>query len=256
MKVVILAGGLGTRLAEHTDLIPKPLVKIGAMPIIWHIMKIYSQYGYRDFVIALGYKSHIIKNYFANYYLMSSDFKVNLSNGVIEASNKIGMNCNVTLVETGLETMTGGRLKRLKDYLYNERFFLTYGDGLSNINIRKLLDQHIKSSKLITMSIVRPPARFGVLEINEQNVLTKFEEKPQLSSGWINGGFFVVEPSFLDFCLSDDEMLEREPINRALNKSQISAYKHFGFWKCMDTLRDKKELEKIFNKGSAPWLED
>ncbi len=256
MKVVILAGGVGSRISEETHSIPKPMIEIGGKPIIVHIMERYIKYGYSDFVIALGYKSHIIKNYFANYYLMSSDFKVNLSNGVIEAKNKIGMNCNVTLVETGLETMTGGRLKRLKDYLYNERFFLTYGDGLSNINIRNLLDQHINSSKLITMSIVRPPARFGVLEINEQNVLTKFEEKPQLSSGWINGGFFVVEPSFLDFCLSDDEMLEREPINRALNKSQISAYKHFGFWKCMDTLRDKQELEKIFNKGSAPWLED
>ena len=255
MKVVILAGGVGSRISEETHSIPKPMIEIGGKPIIVHIMERYIKYGYSDFVIALGYKSHIIKNYFANYYLMSSDFKVNLSNGVIEAKNKIGMNCNVTLVETGLETMTGGRLKRLKDYLYNERFFLTYGDGLSNINIRNLLDQHINSSKLITMSIVRPPARFGVLEINEQNVLTKFEEKPQLSSGWINGGFFVVEPNFLELCLSDEEMLEKEPMQRVLKLNQLCAYKHEGFWKCMDNMRDKKDLEAMYKKGYHPWLD-
>ena len=166
------------------------------------------------------------------------------------------MDCKVTLVETGLETMTGGRLNRLRNYISDERFFLTYGDGVSNINIKELLKNHLDSKKLLTMSIVRPPARFGVLEINEKNVLTEFEEKPQLSTGWINGGFFVVEPEFLDFCKSDNEMLEREPIKRALKINQISAYKHFGFWKCMDTLRDKNELEKIHKKGNPPWLED
>ena len=234
MKVVILAGGRGTRISEYTNLIPKPMIKVLGKPIILRIMDHYARFGHKDFYIATGYKSNVIKKYF---------------------KKKNYKKYNINLIYTGLNTMTGGRIKRLNKFL-NETFLVTYGDGLSNINIRNLLAQHINSSKLITMSIVRPPARFGVLEINEQNVLTKFEEKPQLSSGWINGGFFVVEPAFLDLCLSDDEMLEREPINRALNKSQISAYKHFGFWKCMDTLRDKKELEKIFNKGSAPWLED
>tara|TARA_Y100000589_G_C27196473_1_gene647042 strand:- start:3817 stop:4587 length:771 start_codon:yes stop_codon:yes gene_type:complete len=256
MKVVILAGGFGSRISEKTHSIPKPMIEIGNKPIIMHIMERYIKYGYNDFLIALGYKSQIIKKYFADYHLMSSDFKVNLSNGCIETNKKNGLDCKVTLVETGLETMTGGRLNRLRNYLKDERFFLTYGDGVSNINIDKLLNHHINCSKFLTMSIVRPPARFGVLEINKDNILTKFEEKPQLSSGWINGGFFVVEPEFLDFCLSDNEMLEREPINRALNQNQISAYKHFGFWKCMDTLRDKNELEKIFNKGDSPWTVD
>ena len=256
MKVVILAGGFGSRISEKTHSIPKPMIEIGGKPIIVHIMERYIRYGYNEFIIALGYKSHILKKYFANYHLMSSDFKVNLSNGVIDTNKNIGMDCQVTLVETGLETMTGGRLNRLRDYISNERFFLTYGDGVSNINIKNLLKNHINSKKLLTMSIVRPPARFGVLEINEDNVLTEFEEKPQLSAGWINGGFFVVEPQFLEFCKSDNEMLEREPINRALKLREISAYKHFGFWKCMDTLRDKNELEKIYKTGNPPWLED
>ena len=256
MKVVILAGGFGSRLSEKTHLIPKPMIEIGGKPIILHIMERYIRYGYTDFLIALGYKGENVKQYFANYHLMSSDFEVNLSDGIIKTSGKKGLNCKVTLVDTGLKTMTGGRLNRLRNYLSNERFFLTYGDGLSNINIKNLLEHHIKSSKLLTMSIVRPPARFGVLEINNDDVLTKFEEKPQLSSGWINGGFFVVEPKFLDYCNSDNEMLEREPINRALEHSEISAFKHFGFWKCMDTLRDKNELENILIKGDAPWLKD
>ena len=189
---------------------PKPMIEIGGKPIILHIMERYIRYGYTDFLIALGYKGENVKQYFANYHLMSSDFEVNLSNGIIKTNSKKGLNCKVTLVDTGLETMTGGRLNRLRNYLSNERFFLTYGDGLSNINI-STTEHHIKSSKLLTMSIVRSPARFGVLEINNDNVLTKFEEKPQLSSGWINGGFFVVEPIFR-FCNSDNEMLEREPV--------------------------------------------
>ena len=256
MKVVILAGGFGSRISEKTHLIPKPMIEIGGRPIILHIMERYIKYGYDDFIIALGYKGEILKDFFANYHLMSSDFKVNLANGHIESNKKNGMNCNVTLVDTGLNTMTGGRLNRLKNYLKDERFFLTYGDGLSNVNIEHLLNHHVRSNKLLTMTTVRPPARFGVLEINENSLITKFDEKPQLSSGWINGGFFVVEPKFLDFCKSDDEMLEREPIKRAVEQSQISAYKHFGFWKCMDTLRDNKELENYFNRGDTPWLKD
>ena len=256
MKVVILAGGFGSRISEKTHSIPKPMIEIGGKPIIVHIMERYIKYGFDEFVIALGYKGHIIKQYFANYHLMSSNLNVDLSNGSIETDQNNGINCKVTLIDTGLETMTGGRLNRLRKYLDNERFFLTYGDGLSDIKINDLLNHHINSSKMLTMSIVRPPARFGVLEINNKNLLTKFEEKPQLSSGWINGGFFVVEPEFLDFCKSDYEMLEREPIQRALNQNGISAYKHFNFWKCMDTLRDRNELEKIFNEGDAPWLRD
>lgn len=256
MKVVILAGGFGSRISEKTHSIPKPMIEIGGKPIIVHIMERYIRYGYTDFLIALGYKGEIIKQYFANYHLMSSDFEVDLSSGIIKKNINKGASCKVTLVDTGLETMTGGRLNRLRNYLSNERFFLTYGDGLSNINISNLLEHHIKSSKLLTMSIVRPPARFGVLEINNKNILTKFEEKPQLNSGWINGGFFVVEPNFLEYCKSDHEMLEREPINRALKNNEISAFKHFGFWKCMDTLRDKNELEKIFCNGEVPWLKD
>ena len=256
MKVVILAGGFGSRLSEETHSIPKPMIEIGNKPIILHIMERYMKYGHKDFIIALGYKSSVIKKYFANYHLMSSDLKVDLSNGAIETNNNSGIDCKVTLIETGLETMTGGRLNRLKDYLRDERFFLTYGDGVSNINIDQLLEHHISSNKYLTMSVVRPPARFGVLEIDEHNVLTEFEEKPQLSSGWINGGFFVMEPEFLNFCISDNEMLEREPINRALKQNQITAYKHFGFWKCMDTLRDKNELERIYRKGDPPWLRD
>ncbi len=256
MKVVILAGGLGSRLSEETHSIPKPMIEIGNKPIILHIMERYIKYGHKDFIIALGYKSSVIKKYFTDYHLMSSDLKVDLSNGEIEANNNLGLDCKVTLIETGLETMTGGRLNRLTNYLKDERFFLTYGDGVSNINIDQLLEHHIKNKKFLTMSVVRPPARFGVLEIDDRNVLTEFEEKPQLSSGWINGGFFVMEPEFLNFCISDNEMLEREPINRALKQSQITAYKHFGFWKCMDTLRDKNELERIYKKGAPPWLRD
>ena len=200
--------------------------------------------GFKEFIIALGYKSNIVKQYFLNYHLMSSDFEVNLSNGNLEIFNKVNSDVKVKLIETGLDTKTGGRIKKLKKYISDETFFLTYGDGLSDIDINKLLEFHKSKNKLITMTVVRPPARFGVLDIEDNGLIKSFKEKPQLQKGWINGGFFVVEPKFLDFCLSDQEMLEKEPIQRALSIKELVAYKYSGFWKCMDNLRDKKDFEK------------
>lgn len=255
MKVVILAGGFGTRIQEETQIIPKPMIEIGGKPIIWHIMKRYIKYGFKEFVIALGYKSNLIKQYFMNFHVMNSDFQVNLSTGKIEFFDPDIQDVKVTLVDTGLETKTGGRIKKLSKFLCNERFFLTYGDGLSNINVLDLLEYHKKNNKILTMTVVRPPARFGILETNNTNLITKFEEKPQLNSDWINGGFFVVEPKFLELCNGDDEMLEKEPLQRVLKLQQLCAYKHDKFWKCMDNMRDKKDLEQMHNRGYRPWLE-
>ena len=255
MKVVILAGGFGTRIQEETQLIPKPMIEIGGRPIIWHIMKRYSKYGFNDFVIALGYKSNLVKQYFMNFHFMNSDFKVNLSTGKIEFFDTDMQDINVNLIDTGIDTKTGGRIKRLSEHLKNERFFLTYGDGLSNVNILDLLAHHKNNNKMLTMTVVRPPARFGILESYEKNLITKFEEKPQLNNDWINGGFFVVEPNFLELCLSDEEMLEKEPMQRVLKLNQLCAYKHEGFWKCMDNMRDKKDLEAMHKKGYHPWLD-
>ncbi len=256
MKVVILAGGYGTRIQEETQSIPKPMIELGGKPIIWHIMQIYIKAGFKEFIIALGYKSNIVKQYFLNYHLMSSDFEVNLSNGNLEIFNKVNSDVKVKLIETGLDTKTGGRIKKLKKYISDETFFLTYGDGLSDIDINKLLEFHRSKNKLITMTVVRPPARFGVLDIDDKGLIKSFKEKPQLQKGWINGGFFVVEPKFLEFCLSDLEMLEKEPIQRALSIQELVAYKYAGFWKCMDNLRDKKDFEKMISEGEYPWLKD
>ena len=254
MKVVILAGGFGSRISEKTHSIPKPMIEIGGKPIIVHIMERYIKYGFNEFVIALGYKGHIIKQYFANYHLMSSNLNVDLSNGSIETDQNNGLNCKVTLIDTGLETMTGGRLNRLRKYLDNERFFLTYGDGLSDIKTNDLLNHHINSSKMLTMSIVRPPARFGVLEINNKNLLTKFEEKPQLSSGWINGGFFVFSKKIFNFIpKKKDTMLEREMMKNLTKKKELIAFKHNGFWQCMDTLRDKHLLNSYWKNKKNLW---
>ena len=233
MKVIILAGGYGTRLAEYTDKIPKPMVKIGKKPILSHIMETYQKYGYKKFIIAAGYKKEIIEDYYKD----TKEF-------------------DIQIVDTGEDTMTGGRLLRLEKFIEKkENFFMTYGDGLCSINLNDLLNFHLKHQKIATVTAVHPPVRFGELEIENDDVID-FEEKPQAKAGWINGGFFVVEPNFLDYCNSDNEMLEREPINRALKNSELSAFKHFGFWKCMDTLRDKNELEKIISTGEAPWLKD
>jgi len=222
MKVVILAGGLGTRLSEYTKLIPKPMVTVGGKPIIYHIMKHYSKYGFENFYIALGYKGDVIKRFFKK--------------------NSFGWNIN--LIETGKKTMTGGRLKRLEKYLKNETFFLTYGDGVSDINLKKLLKFHKKNKNLVTLSAVRPPARFGAIKLSGNKVKV-FKEKDVMDEGWINGGFFVMEPKFLDYIKNDSTFLEKEPLEKASKAGQLFAYKHEGFWQCMDTKRDKDKLEKI-----------
>jgi len=230
MKVILLAGGFGTRLSEYTDSIPKPMVQIGGKPMLWHIMSIYAKYNYKDFVIATGYKSEVIKEYFS----------------------KNTKDWNVELVETGKNTMTGGRVKRLQKIIGNETCMLTYGDGLSNINLDSLITFHKSHKKLVTVSAVRPPARFGAIELNE-NKVTSFREKSHLGEGWINGGFFVVEPEFFNFIHGDSTYLEREPLEKAVSKGELFAYKHNGFWQCMDTKRDKDNLEEIYSKD-APWL--
>ena len=226
MKVVILAGGSGTRLSEYTKSIPKPMVKIGDKPILVHIMKLYAKYGFKEFIIALGYKGNLIKKYF----------------------KKKKFNWNIKLVDTGLNTMTGGRLKRLKNIIGNQRFLMTYGDGISNINLKKLLRFHIKNNKLVTLAAVRPPARFGAIKING-NLVNYFKEKSKLDEGWINGGFFVMEPEFLKFIKGDKTFLEREPLEKLSKKNELIAYKHKNFWQCMDTLRDKKILEEALLKN-------
>ena len=252
MKIVILAGGKGTRLSEYTESIPKPMVNIGDYPIIWHIMNIYSYYGFKDFVIGLGYKSDLIKDYFLKFKSLNSDFTVDLSNGNIEIHQNKSLEWKVTLVDTGLETMTGGRLKRLRKYLDNDTFMLTYGDGLADINIRSLLEFHNNHKKMVTMTAVRPPARFGELEL-DSNVIKSFKEKPQLNDGWINGGFFVMENKFIDYIKDDTQMLEREPLEEITSLNQLMAYKHEGFWQCMDNKRDLEKLKALWNTN-PPWL--
>jgi len=229
MKVILLAGGFGTRLSEYTDTIPKPMIQIGEKPILWHIMNFYAQYGHKDFFVALGYKSEIIKEYFS----------------------KIPEKWNINLIDTGQETMTGGRVKRLQKFIGNETCLLTYGDGLSDINLNSLIDFHKGHRKLATVLAVRPPARFGAIKLSGNRV-TYFKEKSYLGEGWINGGFFVIEPDFFNFIDGDDTYLEREPLERAAHKGELFAYKHNGFWQCMDTKRDKDNLEEIYSKG-APW---
>ncbi len=251
MKVVILAGGLGTRLAEYTADLPKPMVQIGGKPILWHIMNFYASYGYDDFYIALGYKGGCVKEYFLNYATLQSDFTVDLATGHVQCLRKSQTSWKVTLVETGQHSMTGGRLKRMQPYL-DDTFLLTYGDGLSNVNLEKLVRFHQHHKRLITVTAVRPTARFGELEIVEGQV-THFLEKPQTNVGWINGGFFVVEPSFLQQIEDDDTILEKQPLENAAKQGQLSAYQHDGFWHCMDTLRDLKSLEALWKTGDAPW---
>ncbi len=252
MKVVLLAGGFGSRLSEYTDLIPKPMVAIGGKPILWHIMNRYSNFGFKDFIIALGYKSEVIKQYFLNYTSLNSDFSIDLSTGKISTRSVSAPDWSVTLVDTGIETMTGGRLKRLKSFIGNDTFMLTYGDGVSDIDIGRLLDFHKEHGKLATVSAVRPAARFGELEIADSRV-TNFREKPQLEQGWINGGYFVLEPKFIDMIAGDSTLLEREPLERAAMQGELMAYRHEGFWQSMDTKREHQLLEKIWSEGKAPW---
>lgn len=252
MKVVILAGGHGTRIAEETTSRPKPMVEIGSKPILWHIMKIYSAHGFQEFIICLGYKGYMIKEYFANYFLHMSDVTLDMANNKMEVHQNNAEAWRVTLVDTGEGTMTGGRLKRIKKYLGEEDFFCTYGDGLGDIDIARLLKFHREQSTLATLTAVQPPGRFGALSLNQSRI-EHFQEKPEGANGWINGGFFVLSPKVLDYIADDSTVWEKEPLERLAAHGQISAYKHPGFWQPMDTLRDKNHLEELWAGGSAPW---
>lgn len=253
MKVVLLAGGLGTRLSEETDLKPKPMVEIGGRPILWHIMQHYSHYGFNEFVICLGYKGEVIKRYMMDYAKLTSDLTVKLRSGdIMRHDNGIRSDWTVQLVDTGPNTATGGRLKRVQEYVGNSPFMLTYGDGVSDVNIKDLLAFHKKHGKTGTLTAVRPPARFGAMHF-EGDLITKFTEKPQTEGGWINGGFFVFEPEVFDTIEGDDTWLERTPLETLANQKNLCAYKHENFWQCMDTLRDKRLLEELWNSGKAPW---
>jgi len=253
MKVLILAGGFGTRLSEETDLKPKPMVNIGEKPILWHIMKIYSHYGFNDFVILAGYKSHIIKEYFANYYLINSDVTFDLKNNAVEIHRSSAESWRVTILETGLDTMTGGRIKKAKEYIGNETFLLTYGDGVCDADLQELVRFHRSHGKKATMTAVQPEGRFGNLNINVNNTITQFEEKPMGDSGWINGGFFVCEPSILEYIDNSSTVFEQQPLTRLANDGELMAFKHHGFWKCMDTNRDRIQMIELWNSETAEW---
>ena len=252
MKVVILAGGLGSRISEESHLKPKPMIEIGGKPIIWHIMKIYSSFGLTDFIVCLGYKGYVIKEYFANYFLHMSDVTFDLSNNAMQVHQNSAEPWRVTLVETGETTQTGGRLKRVRDYLSDEDFCFTYGDGVSDVNIRSLIEFHSKSGRLATLTGVQPPGRFGSLIVDDSKILA-FEEKPKGDGGWINGGFFVLSPKVIDFIEDDATVWERAPMERLARDGQLGAFFHKGFWQPMDTLRDKSHLEELWSAGSAPW---
>lgn len=252
MKVGILAGGLGTRLTEETVIKPKPMVEIGGRPILWHIMKIYDHFGHTDFGIAMGYKSEVIKNYFLNYFYQQRNLTINLMNGSVEVHEGERENWKVFLADTGASTLTGGRIKRLKDWVDGETFMLTYGDGVANIDINALLDFHKKQRKLVTLTAVRPPSRFGGLTITD-NLVSNFKEKPQIGEGWINGGFFVIEPKALDYIEGDETLWEHEPLEHLSSAGQLAAYQHEGFWHGMDTIRDVHALEEHWKTGTAPW---
>lgn len=253
MKVIILAGGFGTRLSEHTTLIPKPMVQIGDVPILMHIMNIYAKYGHIEFIVALGYKAEVIKDYFLNFHALNSDFKINLKSGLVDIYQLTEKNWDVSLINTGLNTMTGGRLKMLENYIGNESFMLTYGDGVSDVDIEKLLKFHKSHGKLVTMTSVRPSARFGELII-EDNKVMNFQEKPQLHDGWINGGFFIMEPGVFKYLKDEKTLLEREPLENLTKDGQLMAYQHNGFWQCMDSKRDLELLEQLWSTNKAPWF--
>lgn len=252
MKAVILAGGLGSRISEETHLKPKPMIEIGGKPVLWHIMKNYSAHGINDFVICCGYKGYVIKEYFANYFLHMSDVTFDMQSNKMEVHQQSVEPWRVTLVDTGDSTMTGGRLKRVREYLGNEDFCFTYGDGLSTVDITGLVAFHRKQKKLATLTGVQPPGRFGVLNLKGESV-TSFEEKPHGEGAWINGGFFVLSPKVIDLIEGDATVWEREPMERLAHDGQLSAYLHSGFWHAMDTLRDKNHLEELWQSGKAPW---
>ena len=253
MKVVILAGGFGTRLSEETEVKPKPMVEIGGKPILWHIMKTYSSYGFTDFIILLGYKGYTIKEFFSNYFLHQSDITLDLVNNSMEVHQNQSEPWKVTLLDTGINTMTGGRIKRAKKYIDNEDFLLTYGDGLSDVDISALVNFHKGHMKAITMTAVQPDGRYGALDISGDNLISSFNEKPKGDGSWINGGFFVCQPSVLDYIDGDETIFEQEPLSNLATDSQLMAFKHEGFWQSMDTLRDKKILCSLWDNKNAPW---
>ena len=252
MKAVILAGGYGTRISEETHVKPKPMIEIGGMPILWHIMKHYSDYGINDFVICCGYKGYIIKEYFANYFLHRSDVTFDIKNNKMEVHKKFAEPWKVTLVDTGLDTMTGGRLKKVESYLDNETFCFTYGDGISNVNISESLKFHKDTGTIATVTAVQPPGKFGRMNLKE-NIVNHFEEKPIGDEGWINGGYFVLEPSVFKYLKDESTIWEREPLEELAKNKQLSAYKHTGFWQPVDTLWDKNYLENIWKNNNASW---
>lgn len=253
MKAVILAGGMGTRLSEETDFKPKPMVEIGEKPILWHIMKTYSYYGINDFIICLGCKGYLVKEYFSHYLLHQTDVTVDLKANNIEFHDLQTDKWRVTLVDTGLHTMTGGRIKKIQKYIGNEPFMLTYGDGVGNVNIKDSLEFHKRSNKLATVTVVQPMGRFGVLGIDDNDNVLAFQEKPKIDGRWSNAGFFVLEPDVFEYIEGDETVWEREPLETLAKERQLAAYKHFGFWKPMDTLRDKRDLEAMWSSGKADW---
>ncbi len=251
MKVILLAGGFGTRLAEYTNIIPKPMVPIGGKPILWHIMKTYAHFGHKDFYVALGYKAEVIKEYFLHYRSLNADFSIDLATGEMMPHQLDSVDWKVTLVHTGNDSMTGGRVKRMQPLVGNETCLLTYGDGVADIDLDALLDFHRSHGKMVTVTAVRPTARFGELEMDNNRVIS-FQEKPQLHQGWINGGYFVIEPDFFDLIAGDSTLLEREPLEKASKMGELMAYHHDGFWQCMDTQRDHEVLESLWSHD-APW---
>jgi glucose-1-phosphate cytidylyltransferase len=253
MKVVILAGGFGSRLSEETVNIPKPMVRIGSMPIIWHIMKNFSKQGHKDFIICLGYKSEVVKKFFMDYHTLNSDITINLNSNDIKYHNYKSEDWKISLIDTGLNTLTGGRLKRVKDYVNNEPFLLTYGDGVSNVNLEKLIESHMKMKKICTVTSVKPPGRFGILNVNPDGLVSSFDEKRNVDSSLINGGFFVCEPSIFDLIEGDETSFEFTTLKDLAVNKQLNSCAHNGFWKPMDTLRDKNELNKLWESNLAPW---
>ncbi|MCE3226592.1 MAG: rfbF [Bacteroidetes bacterium] len=255
MKVVILAGGLGTRISEETVIKPKPMIEIGGKPILWHIMKIYSHYGFNDFVVCLGYKGHLIKEYFINYFLYNSDITVELEKNVIDVHFTNAESFKVTLVDTGVDTNTAGRIKRIEKHVKGETFMLTYGDGVADININELLEFHKKNGKKATLTSIQLPGRFGNIETNDKGIVSRFQEKPEGDGVWINGGFFVLEPGIFDYLKGNMDTIqwEKKPLIEIANDGQLAAFKHNGFWKCMDAMRDKIELEELWSANNAPW---
>lgn len=253
MKTIILAGGFGTRLSEYTSKIPKPMLTIGDKPILEHIMEIYAKSGHKDFYIALGYKSEMIKDYFYKYKIIKSDFKINLSSGDINSYGSSAPNWNVSLINTGYNSMTGGRILRLKKYVSDSTFLLTYGDAVTSLNINDVIEFHKSHKKLLTVTAVRPGARFGEMKISDKNEITSFEEKPQIQEGWINGGYFVAEPGVFDYLQDDQTIFERGPLEKLAKDDQLMAYKFNGYWQCVDTKRDKDNLDNLVNNGKIPW---